>query len=173
MEKLQSQRGQALAEYMPTFAGFFALSILALWGLGSNLRDLYQDMVDEVISASNGEATSVDDAWEESEDESCVRWETLPGSAQCSQSEFCELEEYEDQEAITFMGTHNIETLVIKAGTEYIILPGQGDYYVDNCMEVHVNQAMASFLVDEDSGPDCRFISNIQSWAKKVCVDYD
>jgi hypothetical protein len=165
MKMRRSERGQALAEYMPLIPPVLLLSILILIPLAEHTGQIYCRMVNTlepekcVVAAVDEEPTPDPD-----ENPLCVPLQEELGSAQCDQDDDCDV--LPGVNMGSYVATGDIQTFVIKAGQGYY------KYYAgennDDCYSVNI----AGNHVDWErvgTGKDCKDISHTQSWQAYVC----
>lgn len=161
------QKGQALAEYMPLIAGFFAVSIFVVFVFGENLAQVYSNMLDALFGVT--EPGPGADGGGQEPDPPCVDWSPAPGGSYCSQSDDCEEWEYDDGQYGTLIGEGDepIEEVVIKAGGDYFVFSGPGDHD-DGCYQVSVVGSVATWQRN-GSDDSCKDVSHAQSWYRPFC----
>lgn len=165
MKTRRSERGQALAEYMPLIPPILLLSILILIPLAEHMGQIYCRMVNTLepekclVEVADEDPTPNPD-----EDPLCIPLQEEEGSAQCDQDDDCDV--LPGVNMGSYDATGDIQTFIIKAGTSYY------KYYagesVDDCYTVNI----ADNHVDWErtgEGNDCKDISHTQSWQAYVC----
>jgi hypothetical protein len=161
----RSERGQALAEYMPLFPPVLLLAILILMPVSQHAGYIYCRMVN-ALEPQMCEVVLGDELPDESTDpeDDCVVLQEEEGGSQCDQSEDCSL--LPGINTGTFWASSKIEAFVIKAGQEYhIYTSGITD---DGCYYVGLNNDMVSW--DKvGTGPHCKDISHSQAWKVQLC----
>jgi hypothetical protein len=162
-----SERGQALAEYMPLIPPALLLSILILIPLAEHTGDIFCYMVNALEPEKCQVITTEDDLEPTDEMDDCIVLNESEGAAQCDQSDDCL-----DLPGVnfgTFWGSEPIETFVIKSGQNYFkYYPGTTD---DGCYTVNINND-DEYIVQWEKygeGSDCQDISNTQTWKILVC----
>jgi hypothetical protein len=174
------ERGQALAEYMPIMAGFFALSFFVAWTLGDGLRDAYSSVLRAFVEsaaawseAGTGDAMGQEGEHAQLEGQQCVVWVQGPGGSHCEHSPECEKRDYGGEQYGTFIAADasaSIAEVVIKAGQNYVIFSGETQQHDDGCYRVEINGSVVSW-VKYGSGRTCKDVSHIQLWKKPFCVE--
>jgi hypothetical protein len=163
----RSERGQALAEYMPLIPPVLLLSVLILMPLADHTSDIFCRMVN-TMEPEKCVVTDIDvdeePTPEPEEEPICVPLQEEEGGSQCDQSGDCDVlpgvnKGYYD-------ATDDIQTFVIKAGKGY------HKYYAgetnDTCYAVNINGNHVEWE-RVGKGKNCKDISHTQSWRSYVC----
>jgi hypothetical protein len=167
MRTRKSERGQALAEYMPLIPPALLLSILILIPLAEHTGDIFCHMVNALEPEKCQVITTEDDLEPTDEPEDCITLNESEGGSQCDQSDDCV--ELPGVNFGTFWGSEPIETFVIKAGLGYFkYYPGYTD---DDCYKVNINNDDEYIVQWEKYGgdPTCKDVSHTQTWKVMVC----
>ena len=165
MKIRKSERGQAFAEYMPLIPPVLLLSVLILVPLAENSSDIFCRMVNamepercEVITVDEGEQLP------EEEPDDCIPLQESEGASQCDQSSVCSL--FEMPGPSVWYPSEPIETVVIKAGTDYFKFNSPGSD--DGCYDVTIEDDRVEWeLVGDEE--ECKEISHVQAWESLVC----
>jgi len=153
---LRSERGQALAEYHVLIPG----SIIMIWAaylLSPALTDIYRHVVSLLREPLQ-----------------CVEFNGAEDNSLCDQHEYCEKAEWGqmDAGAFTYEDALVVDTVVIKAGRNYVIFrddPSKIGYTTDDgCYRVTI---MTNRVEWEriGGGKACQAISHIDMWQAPLC----
>jgi hypothetical protein len=172
-----SERGQALAEYMPLIPPILLLSVLILVPLSDSAGDVYCQMVNamepekcQVASMEDGEdgplprgGPGEQPPGEEPEDP-CVELEESRGGSQCDHSSLCTL--LPGSRHGVWSPSASITTVVIKAGQGYFSfdMPGSSD----GCYQVSIQSDHVEWQ-KIGRGRGCQDISHVEAWEAQVC----
>jgi hypothetical protein len=168
MKIRQSERGQALAEYMPLIPPILLLSVMMLVPLAGNTSDIICNMVNYLEPEKCGaiEMEEDEEMSEEEPEETCIELQESQGGSQCEQSSQCTV----------LLGRQNgiwspsepIETLVIKAGQGYHRFYPSG--LNDGCYDVSIETDRLEWE-KIGGGQYCKNISHLQAWEILICEE--
>jgi hypothetical protein len=164
MKTKKSERGQALAEYMPLIPPVLLLSVLILIPLAENSSDIFCRMVN-AMEPETCEVITVDEEEELPEDD-CIIFHEIEGASQCDKSGVCTL--FEMPGPSVWYPSEPIETVIIKAGTDYYKFNSPGSN--DGCYNVAIEDDRIEWELIGDE-EDCHDISNVQAWEALICVE--
>jgi hypothetical protein len=158
----KSERGQALAEYMPLIPPVLLLSVLILIPVAERTGDIYCRMV----NAMDPTVCEVEEVGEEVVVDECVVFEYTEGGSQCDQDDNCTKTPGQNSGLYVDKGGKNIKTFVIKAGTEYRIYEtGETD---DQCYFVIIDGNAVTWS-KTGKGKNCKDVSHGEVWRKSFC----
>ncbi len=164
MKIRKSERGQALVEYMPLLPPILLLSVMVLVPLADNSSYIFCRMVNAMEPETCELITFEEEQLLEEEPDDCIVFVESEGASQCQQSDVCSLFEFPGPSV--WYPSDPIETVIIKAGTDYYKFnsPGSNDGCYD--VSIEVDRVEWELVGDED---DCKDISNVQAWEALVC----
>jgi hypothetical protein len=166
MKHHKSERGQALAEYMPMIPPILLLSVMILVPLGEFSSDIFCNMVNylEPEKCSVIEMEEDEGVPEDEPEETCIELQESPGGSQCDHSSQCTL--LLGQQNGIWYPSEPIETLVIKAGQGYhrFYPPGLND----GCYDVSIETDRLEWE-KIGGGQYCKNISHLQAWESPIC----
>jgi hypothetical protein len=160
----KSERGQALAEYMPLMPPVLFLSVVILIPISENSSYIFCRMVNTMDPEK---CTLTDESYlPDLEDDLCIPLNQEEGSSQCDQSDECSV--LPGLNNASYTASEPIETFVIKAGKEYHLYePGLTE---DGCYYVDLNENHVSWeKVGHGSG--CKDVSHAQAWKTALCLE--
>jgi hypothetical protein len=163
MKHRLTEKGQAIAEYMPLIPPILLLSVVILIPLANSASDMFCMMVNAFDPAAC-EPVEVEDELTPEEDV-CTEIDTDTGAATCSHSGVCA--ELPGINEGTYWHSTTVEALVIKAGKNYFIY--ESGLTDDGCYVVNV---FANYVEWERTGggKDCKDISHLEAWEVPVCL---
>jgi hypothetical protein len=172
-----SERGQALAEYMPLIPPILLLSVLILVPLSESSGYVFCRMVNamepekcQVVpmedgedEQSPGEDPGEQPPWEEPE-EPCIELEESRGGSQCDQSSLCTL--LPGSQHGMWSPSVPISSVVIKSGQGYFNydVPGSSD----DCYQVAIQTGRIEWW-KVGRGRGCKDISHVEAWELPIC----
>ena len=163
MKSRLSEKGQALAEYMPLIPPILLLSVSFLIPVADHIGEIYCFMANSFTPAICEVAEPLDIV--EEDEVVCTELQMSEGSSQCEQSGVCSV--LPGVNAATFTATAPIESFVIKAGQNYMIyesgVTNDGCYLVDLSGNIVQWQKIGG-------GPNCKDVSHAQAWKVPLCV---
>lgn len=160
-----SERGQALAEYMPLMPPVLFLSVVILVPLSENSSYIFCRMVN-TLEPEKCAVAEVEEDIALPEDDTCTPFEADQGSSQCDQSDECSV--LPGLNNASYTASEPIETFVIKAGVEYHLYePGLTE---DGCYNVDLNDNHVSWE-KVGHGPSCKDVSHAQAWKTVLCIE--
>lgn len=155
---MKNQRGQALAEYHVLIPGVILLAIVAAWGLGPGIGDVYRHLTAVMLGPME-----------------CVPEYNFEDNSICDQNDLCAKAEYDDEDTGSFIyeDALTVDSVVIKAGKTYEIVrddPFQFTYSTDDgCYEVTFKTNRIDWQ-RTGNGPDCQSVSHADYWQAPICV---
>jgi hypothetical protein len=186
-----SEKGQALAEYMPLIPPALLLSAAVMVPLSEASSDVYCDVANELNPGecvmpeeeeggmSVWEAGDVDqyptptpdagdegDGEETGDDEACTVLQESEGGSQCDQDPECT--KLPGNNAGTYYADDVVDNLVIKAGKEYHVY--ESGVTADGCYNVTIYSNLAAWE-KVGSGSGCKDVSHTQVWMTPLCVE--
>jgi hypothetical protein len=161
MKHRLTEKGQALAEYMPLIPPVLLLSVVILIPLANSASDMFCQMVNAFDPAA------CEPAEEEflPEDDTCTYIDTDTGASTCSQSDDCV--ELPGVNEGTYWHSTTIEAFLIKAGQDYFMYEsGETD---DGCYYVNI---FANYVEWQRTGhgSNCKDVSHTETWNVPVCL---
>ena len=168
MKIRKSERGQAIIEYMPLIPPVLLLSVLVLVPLAESSGDIFCRMVNSLEPEKCEVITVEEEEQLPEEEDDCIEFVESEGGSQCDQSGVCTL--FELPGPSYWEPSVQIETVIIKAGTDYhkFYLPGSND----GCYDVTIGTYPDGVAWEKvGSGPGCKDISHAQAWQSLVCVE--
>ena len=172
MGRIDTQRGQAMAEYhvlIPIgilLAGFM-LPLIAFAG-----RSMYCDAV-RVFNPDACAAELVEsDGAPDAEEDVCVVYVMMEGGSQCDASDDCTLIDVSINNGTWTTDPFGdpLESFVIKAGQDYFIYESgeteDGCYYVD-----FAEDGYSVSWTKIGDGPSCKDVSHTEMWYVSLCVE--
>jgi hypothetical protein len=180
----RSERGQAIAEYMPLIPPMLLLSFIFLIPLADNSGAIYcmvaNEFQPEICEAPDGSPRFGGDEGDPMESETpdppespdegspsepvCTELQESEGGSQCEHDPMCY--KLPGVNAGTFSASSTIYNFVIKAGKEYNIF--ESGYTDDGCYQVDIDGNDVSWMkVGHGSG--CKDVSHGQAWKKPLC----
>jgi hypothetical protein len=156
-----SEKGQAIAEYMPLIPPVLLLSIVILIPLANNVGNVFCQMVNAFDAAA---CEPVEEEVVVQEDDTCEPVPFEEGSSYCSQSDDCT--ELPGLNEGTYWSGGSIESFIIKAGQDYHLYEsGETD---DGCYYVNIYANYVEWQ-RTGKGKNCKDISHTQVWNVPVC----
>ena len=167
MKIRKSEKGQALAEYMPLIPPVLLLSVLVLVPLGEYSSDIFCRMVN-AMEPEKCEVITIDEEEQLPEEEDdCIEFVESEGGSQCDQSGVCTL--FELPGPSYWEPTVAIETVVVKAGQGYFKFNESTN---DGCYNISIEADPYRVGWEKvGHGQDCKDISHVQAWESLVCVE--
>jgi hypothetical protein len=172
-----SERGQALAEYMPLIPPILLLSVLILVPLSDSAGDIFCQMVNsmepekcQVAAVEDGEDEGSpredpgDDSPGEEPEEPCIYLDESRGGSQCDQSSWCTL--LPGSRHGVWYPSDPIATVVIKSAQGYFNfnVPGSSD----GCYQVGIQTGRIEWE-KVGRGRGCQDISHVEAWEAPIC----
>ena len=166
MKLRKSEKGQALAEYMPLIPPILLLSVMVLVPLADNTSGIICNMINylEPEKCSVIEMDEDEEVPEDEPEEICIELQESQGGSQCDQSSQCT--ELEGRQNGVWNSSEPIETLVIKAGQGYHKFYPTG--LNDGCYDVTIEDNRIAWA-KIGGGPSCKDISHLQAWETLIC----
>lgn len=174
-----SEKGQALAEYMPLIPPILLLSVLVLVPLSDSAGDIYCQMVNamepekcEVAIIEDGEDGQLpredpgDDSPGEEPEEPCIELDESRGGSMCDQSSLCTL--LPGSQHGVWSPSAPIATVVLKSAQEYFNFDNPG--LSDGCYQVDIQTGRIEWE-KIGRGRGCKDISHVEAWEALVCSD--
>jgi hypothetical protein len=186
-----SEKGQALAEYMPLIPPALLISAAVMVPLSEASSDVYCDVANEL---QPGECVMPDDeedggvsVWEAGEveqsptptpdagddgdgedagdDVACTVLQESEGGSQCDHDPECT--KLPGHNSGTYYANDVVDNLVIKAGKEYHVY--ESGTTADGCYNVTIFSNLVSWE-RVGSGKSCKDVSHTQVWMTPLCV---
>ena len=177
MKIRKSERGQALAEYMPLIPPILLLSVLVLVPLSDSAGDIFCRMVNamepekcEAAIVEDGEDGQVpredpgDDTPREEPEEPCIELDESRGGSQCDHSSWCTL--LPGSQHGVWSPSELIATVVIKSGRWYFNFNAPGSS--DGCYQVGIQIGRIEWE-KIGRGRRCQDISHVEAWEAPIC----
>jgi hypothetical protein len=171
-----SERGQALAEYMPLMPPVLFLSAVIMVPLSENTSMIFCRMVNSMepekcAMAEYDDGVDLGDIPEPTalapeEGDDCVVLQQEQGGSQCDQSDLCSV--LPGLNNASYTASEELDNFVIKAGQGYHVYePGDTN---DGCYEVSLHGNNVSWQ-KVGHGPSCKDVSHAQAWKTTLCIE--
>lgn len=191
------EQGQALTEYMPLIAGALLVGMILWVPLRTGIQNLLDPSLERELQGDPSDRPVGDDepgggggqpggggpgdgdhragppddgsSGGEGGESSCVNWGGGNMGSTCDQSPYCDKTDMSGETFGTLIYPQDVPivNLVIKAGQNQIVFPGEGDYD-DGCYQVSIRTSIATW-VKIGSGKNCKDVSHIQLWEVPFC----